>query len=193
MRCWPPAWAREPASASCSPTAPSGSSRGWRRHASARSRSRCRLSHRAPNSRGCCATPIRRCYSWAVRSPATTSSSESHDALPGLADGDAAIALAAVPYLRRVHVWPDCDRAWASPWPGSTDPVAPLTGSAEQEVGPADELVLVTTSGTTALPKSVAHTHGSLVRHAAVLAAPSRRHLRRPHLLPDAVLLGRRH
>ncbi|HEV7852035.1 MAG TPA: fatty acid--CoA ligase family protein, partial [Mycobacterium sp.] len=33
-----------------------------------------------------------------------------------------------------------------------------------------DDLVLVTTSGTTALPKSVAHTHGSLVRHAYILA-----------------------
>jgi acyl-CoA synthetase (AMP-forming)/AMP-acid ligase II len=30
--------------------------------------------------------------------------------------------------------------------------------------------MLVTTSGTTALPKSVAHTHGSLVRHAFILA-----------------------
>jgi acyl-CoA synthetase (AMP-forming)/AMP-acid ligase II len=92
------------------------------------------------------------------------------DALPGLGDGDSAIALAAVPYLRRVHVWPDSDRAWATPWPGSTGAVAALTDSAEQEVGPADDLVLVTTSGTTALPKSVAHTHGSLVRHAAILA-----------------------
>ncbi len=92
------------------------------------------------------------------------------DALPGLADGNAAIALAAVPYLRRVHVWPDSDRAWTTPWPGSTGAVAALTDSAEQEVGPADDLVLVTTSGTTALPKSVAHTHGSLVRHAAILA-----------------------
>jgi acyl-CoA synthetase (AMP-forming)/AMP-acid ligase II len=93
------------------------------------------------------------------------------DALPGLADGGPAIALEAVPYLRRVHVWPDCDREWTTPWPGSSNgPVAPLTGSAEQEVGAADELVLVTTSGTTALPKSVAHTHGSLVRHAAILA-----------------------
>jgi acyl-CoA synthetase (AMP-forming)/AMP-acid ligase II len=45
-----------------------------------------------------------------------------------------------------------------------------LTGSAETEVRPADDLVLVTTSGTTALPKSVAHTHGSLVRHAYILA-----------------------
>jgi acyl-CoA synthetase (AMP-forming)/AMP-acid ligase II len=92
------------------------------------------------------------------------------DALPGLADGDAAIALPEVPYLRRVHVWPDCDRSWATPWPDVTGPVVSLADSAETEVRPADELVLVTTSGTTAQPKSVAHTHGSLVRHAYILA-----------------------
>jgi acyl-CoA synthetase (AMP-forming)/AMP-acid ligase II len=92
------------------------------------------------------------------------------DALPGLADGDAAIALLEVPYLRRVHVWPDCNRPWATPWPGITGPVVPLAGSAETEVRPADDLVLVTTSGTTAEPKSVVHTHGSLVRHAYILA-----------------------
>jgi acyl-CoA synthetase (AMP-forming)/AMP-acid ligase II len=92
------------------------------------------------------------------------------DALPGLADGDAAIALPEVPYLRRVHVWPECDRPWATPWPGITGPVVSLAGSAETEVRPADDLVLVTTSGTTAEPKSVAHTHGSLVRHAYILA-----------------------
>jgi acyl-CoA synthetase (AMP-forming)/AMP-acid ligase II len=92
------------------------------------------------------------------------------EALPGLADGDAAIALPEVPYLRRVHVWPDCDRSWATPWPATTGQVVSLTDSAETEVRPADDLVLVTTSGTTALPKSVAHTHGSLVRHAYILA-----------------------
>jgi acyl-CoA synthetase (AMP-forming)/AMP-acid ligase II len=92
------------------------------------------------------------------------------DALPGLSAGDAAIALHEVPYLRRVHVWPDSDRSWATPWPDTTKPVVSLTSSAEQEVRPADELVLVTTSGTTAVPKSVAHTHGSLVRHAYILA-----------------------
>jgi len=90
-------------------------------------------------------------------------------ALPGLAAGDAAIALAEVPYLRRVHVWPDRDLRWATRWPGTTEPVVSLARSAEAEVRPADELVLVTTSGTTAQPKSVAHTHGSLVRHAYIL------------------------
>jgi acyl-CoA synthetase (AMP-forming)/AMP-acid ligase II len=92
------------------------------------------------------------------------------DALPGLTDGGAAIAEPAAPFLRHVHVWPDCDRSWASPWPQQAESVASLTSSAEAEVGPADELVVVSTSGTTALPKSVVHTHGSLVRHAYILA-----------------------
>ena len=92
------------------------------------------------------------------------------DALPDLSTGDAAITLPEVPYLRRVHVFPDCDRPWTTPWPGASGSVVSLTGSAETEVRPADDLVLVTTSGTTALPKSVAHTHGSLVRHAYILA-----------------------
>ena len=92
------------------------------------------------------------------------------DALPDLSTGDAAITLPEVPYLRRVHVFPDCDRPWTTPWPGASGSIVSLTGSAETEVRPADDLVLVTTSGTTALPKSVAHTHGSLVRHAYILA-----------------------
>jgi acyl-CoA synthetase (AMP-forming)/AMP-acid ligase II len=92
------------------------------------------------------------------------------DALPDLSTSDAAITLPEVPYLRRVHVFPDCDRPWTTPWPGASGSIVSLTGSAETEVRSADDLVLVTTSGTTALPKSVAHTHGSLVRHAYILA-----------------------
>jgi acyl-CoA synthetase (AMP-forming)/AMP-acid ligase II len=92
------------------------------------------------------------------------------DALPGLTDGCAEITEPAAPYLRRVHVWPECERAWASPWPRRAESAAPLASSAEDEVRPADELVVVTTSGTTALPKSVVHAHGSLVRHAYILA-----------------------
>jgi acyl-CoA synthetase (AMP-forming)/AMP-acid ligase II len=91
------------------------------------------------------------------------------DALPGLTDGGAVIATPDAPYLRRIHVWPDCERSWAAPWP-RTESAASLTSSAEDEVVPADDLVVVTTSGTTALPKSVVHTHGSLVRHAYILA-----------------------
>jgi acyl-CoA synthetase (AMP-forming)/AMP-acid ligase II len=92
------------------------------------------------------------------------------DALPGVFDGGSAIAQPATPYLRRIHVWPSCDRSWASPWLQRTESAASLAFSAEEEVRPADDLVVVTTSGTTAQPKSVVHTHGSLVRHAYILA-----------------------
>jgi acyl-CoA synthetase (AMP-forming)/AMP-acid ligase II len=92
------------------------------------------------------------------------------DALPGLNDGGAAITEPTAPYLRRIHVWPECQRPWASPWPRRAESAAPLARSVEEEVRPADDLVVVTTSGTTALPKSVIHTHGSLVRHAYILA-----------------------
>jgi acyl-CoA synthetase (AMP-forming)/AMP-acid ligase II len=91
------------------------------------------------------------------------------DALPGLTDGGAVIVAPEAPYLRRIHVWPDCERSWAAPWPRAQS-VTSLAYSAENEVVPADDLVVVTTSGTTALPKSVVHTHGSLVRHAYILA-----------------------
>jgi acyl-CoA synthetase (AMP-forming)/AMP-acid ligase II len=91
------------------------------------------------------------------------------DAVPGLTDGTAGIAAAAAPYLRRIHVWPDCGRPWSTAWPYANS-LALLACSAEDEVRPADELVVVTTSGTTAQPKSVVHTHGSLVRHACILA-----------------------
>jgi acyl-CoA synthetase (AMP-forming)/AMP-acid ligase II len=91
------------------------------------------------------------------------------DAVPGLTDGGAVIAAPQTPYLRRIHVWPDSDRSWATPWPRAESAVA-LIYSAENEVVPADDLVVVSTSGTTALPKSVVHTHGSLVRHAYILA-----------------------
>jgi acyl-CoA synthetase (AMP-forming)/AMP-acid ligase II len=92
------------------------------------------------------------------------------DALPGLVASGPAIAVDDAPFLRRVCVWPSCDRPWAFTWPNATETVAPLASSAEQEVRPADDLVVVTTSGTTAAPKSVVHTHGSLVRHAYILA-----------------------
>jgi acyl-CoA synthetase (AMP-forming)/AMP-acid ligase II len=94
------------------------------------------------------------------------------DGLPGLASGAASLALPEAPYLRRIYVTPRCDRGWASPWPhlpggGVGDTVVM---AAEEQVLPADDLVVVSTSGTTARPKSVVHTHGSLVRHAYVLA-----------------------
>jgi acyl-CoA synthetase (AMP-forming)/AMP-acid ligase II len=91
------------------------------------------------------------------------------DAVPGLNDSGAAIAVPEAPYLRRIHVWPDCERSWATRWP-RPQPGVSLASLAEDGVVAADELVVVTTSGTTALPKAVVHTHGSLTRHAYILA-----------------------
>nr|MDT0663685.1 fatty acid--CoA ligase family protein [Micromonospora sp. DSM 115978] len=69
-----------------------------------------------------------------------------------------------------IHVWPSNDRSWISPWPTGQGAGPTIARAAEAEVRPSDDLVLVSTSGTTASPKSVVHTHGSLVRHAYVLA-----------------------
>ncbi len=87
--------------------------------------------------------------------------------LPGLAKSGPDLYLEAAPHLRWVHV--DSGTAiWSRELP---DPASvSLVAEAEHEVVPADHLAVVTTSGATATPKSVVHTHGSLIRHAALLA-----------------------
>lgn len=88
--------------------------------------------------------------------------------LAGLDRSDADLQLEGAPFLRWVHVEGEQRPGWARALP------APLAGSlvhaAESEVTPADALAIINTSGATAAPKSVVHTHGSLVRHAALLA-----------------------
>jgi acyl-CoA synthetase (AMP-forming)/AMP-acid ligase II len=88
--------------------------------------------------------------------------------LTGLGDSHGELQLEDAPFLRWVHVEGDQPPRWSRTLP------APLAGSvvsaAESEVFPADALAIINTSGATAAPKSVLHTHGSLVRHAALLA-----------------------
>jgi acyl-CoA synthetase (AMP-forming)/AMP-acid ligase II len=87
--------------------------------------------------------------------------------LTGLARSPADLQLEEAPFLRWVHVEgepPSWSRALPAPL------TAPLVRAAESEVTPADALAIINTSGATAAPKSVVHTHGSLVRHAALLA-----------------------
>jgi acyl-CoA synthetase (AMP-forming)/AMP-acid ligase II len=96
--------------------------------------------------------------------------------LPELARGGQQVALGRVPYLRWAHAEGPMPPSWSS---DLRLPLAPeLVQAAESEVGPADTLTVVNTSGATAAPKAVVHTHGSLVRHAALLA-------RRRGLTPD--------
>ncbi len=88
--------------------------------------------------------------------------------LPGLAESRPELYLEATPHLRWVCVDQGTPR-WSRELPGPAS--ASLVLEAEREVVPADQLAVVITSGATAAPKSVVHTHGSLVRHAALLAA----------------------
>ncbi|MUL85582.1 MULTISPECIES: class I adenylate-forming enzyme family protein [unclassified Mycolicibacterium] len=88
-------------------------------------------------------------------------------ALPELAgQSTSRLALRAAPYLRRIAVIGGVDRPWASPgYEDATVKVpAEVLAAAEAEVSPADLAIMVHTSGSTADPKGVLHTHGTLVR-----------------------------
>jgi acyl-CoA synthetase (AMP-forming)/AMP-acid ligase II len=90
------------------------------------------------------------------------------DSLEGLTGSSIELALPSAPYLRKIWI-DDIERpSWASPSPalGNQELVTP----AETEVRPSDLLVMVSTSGATAAPKSVVHTNGSLIRHGCLMA-----------------------
>jgi acyl-CoA synthetase (AMP-forming)/AMP-acid ligase II len=76
------------------------------------------------------------------------------------------------PYLRHVAVWGDCDRHWAI---AGTDGVRAFASGipaidrdyvaqVEALVAPADTLFTILTSGSSADPKAVVHTHGTSIR-----------------------------
>jgi len=92
-------------------------------------------------------------------------------AIPGIADQDAErIMLPSHPYLRSVWTWGGSPRRWC----GEVSEVAArgaavddqLLVEVEREVTPADPMVIVYSSGSTADPKGAIHTHGATVRHA---------------------------
>jgi acyl-CoA synthetase (AMP-forming)/AMP-acid ligase II len=88
-------------------------------------------------------------------------------ALPGLDRSGSELALESAPFLRWAHVV-DGTAPWSRPLDGAVDDA--IVRAAQAEVHPADALAILSTSGATAAPKAVVHTHGSLVRHAAILA-----------------------
>jgi len=94
-------------------------------------------------------------------------------AVPALANQRSpTIRIASHPYLRRIVGLGECNRHWAI---RGADRLAALAAgnpaiddaflrAIESELSPADWLVGICTSGSTAHPKIVIHTHGSLVR-----------------------------
>jgi acyl-CoA synthetase (AMP-forming)/AMP-acid ligase II len=87
--------------------------------------------------------------------------------LDGLVSSGPALHLEAAPFLRWIHVEGADPPSWSQPLPPPLDPA--VVHAAEKQVVPADPLVMINTSGTTSAPKSVVHTHGSLIRHSALM------------------------
>ena len=92
-------------------------------------------------------------------------------AVPGLAEAaPERILLPSHPYLRAVWTWGEGRRPWARPVAelaergGVVDD--DLLAACEAEVTPADPMLVVYSSGSTADPKGAVHAHGAVVRHA---------------------------
>ncbi len=95
-------------------------------------------------------------------------------------DGSMPLLLPTLPQLRHILWWEADDRhAWAAGGAGVDldQPVdahlATIVTAMEDDVVPADPMLVTYTSGSTGEPKGVVHGHGPLLRHARNLAAMS--------------------
>jgi acyl-CoA synthetase (AMP-forming)/AMP-acid ligase II len=90
--------------------------------------------------------------------------------VPGLADApDSNLRLTSAPYLRRIWMHGGATRPWGESfdlWADAeaSDPDRELLTLVEQQVKPADAAVVVYTSGSSADPKGVVHSHGTVLR-----------------------------
>jgi acyl-CoA synthetase (AMP-forming)/AMP-acid ligase II len=101
-------------------------------------------------------------------------------AAPGIAgqDGRRPLRVASAPFLRQVRVWGGCDRAWARGGAAELEDLAAgeagvderFLAAVESEVKPSDWLTIVYSSGSSAAPKGVVHSHGTVVRHARAMS-----------------------
>ena len=77
----------------------------------------------------------------------------------------------ALPYLRAVHAWGGANRPWVlagealADGPGDPAVDDGFLAAAEACVSPADPMVILYSSGSTADPKGAVHTHGAVIRH----------------------------
>jgi acyl-CoA synthetase (AMP-forming)/AMP-acid ligase II len=101
------------------------------------------------------------------------------DAVPGLADSrPGRLRVPDLPYLRSIRLLGGSSRPWAEPFEVSSDDAEravdgvddTLLEALEEEVTPADSIVAVFTSGTTAAPKAVVHSQGAAIRKTAPAA-----------------------
>ena len=97
--------------------------------------------------------------------------------VPGLADARGPrLFLSDTPYLRHIWITGGSDRSWATPVDldatGRVDGISDeLLRAVEREVVPGDIAQVTYTSGSSADPKGVVHTHGTVVRATHALAA----------------------
>lgn len=99
---------------------------------------------------------------------------------PEIAEQNAeSLELPGLPQLRRVLLWAETDRKWASGGLGDAtsekpDPaLAAVVDGLEDDVAPGDVLLVTYTSGSTGEPKGVVHSQGAVIRHAHNLASLS--------------------
>lgn len=98
-------------------------------------------------------------------------------AVPALADAAGpALFIDELPFLRSVWVTGATDRVWARQLPLTVDAVDVPVGDAmlaavEEDVVPADLAAVIYTSGSSALPKGVVHSHGAIMRTSASFQA----------------------
>jgi acyl-CoA synthetase (AMP-forming)/AMP-acid ligase II len=100
-------------------------------------------------------------------------------AAPGLAEcSGLPLHIASLPSLRSVFVWGECDRKWARSGPdlirsAGDDPAIDeaFLAAIEEDVHPADPMLVMYSSGSTADPKGAIHTQGSVIRHSYNLSS----------------------
>ncbi|WP_242126618.1 class I adenylate-forming enzyme family protein [Sphingobium sp. Sx8-8] len=83
---------------------------------------------------------------------------------------DKGVASERAPHLRHIWLWHG-EAPWAEPVRDRPQMPQPLVAAAEREVCPADPVTIVYTSGSTADPKGVLHSHGNFLRSSRRWAA----------------------